>query len=76
MQFLRSVKGRTRLNKIRNKDIRKELGVFSINDRIRRYRQDWLEHVERMEEGQVLKQGLWYPKGRRDPGRPRRSWNS
>jgi hypothetical protein len=25
--------------------------VFSISDRIRRYRQDWLEHVERMEEG-------------------------
>jgi hypothetical protein len=49
MRFLRSVKGRTRLDKIKNKDIRKELGVFSINARIRRYRQDWLEHVERME---------------------------
>jgi hypothetical protein len=75
--FKRSVKGCTRPDKIRNKDIRKELGVFSINDRIRRYRQDWLEHVERMEEGRVLKQALWYrPKGRRDPGRPRKSWNS
>jgi hypothetical protein len=49
--ILRSVKGCTRLHKIRNEDIGKELGVFSINDRIRRYRQDWLEHVERMEEG-------------------------
>jgi hypothetical protein len=74
---LRSVKQCTRLDKIRNEDIRKELGVFSINDRIRRYRQDWLEHVERMEEGRVPKQTLWYrPKGRRDPGRPRRRWNS
>jgi hypothetical protein len=36
MQFLRSVKGYTRLDKIRNKDIRKELGVISVNDRIRR----------------------------------------
>jgi hypothetical protein len=51
MRFLRSVKGCTRLDKIRNEDIRKELGMFSINDRIRRYRQDWLEHVEKMEEG-------------------------
>jgi hypothetical protein len=51
MRFLRSVKGYTRLDKIRNEDIRKELGVFSINDRIRRYRRDWLEHVERMQEG-------------------------
>jgi hypothetical protein len=77
MRFLRSVKGCTRLDKIWNEDIRKELGVFSINDRIRRYRQDWLEHVERMKEGRVPKQALWCrPKGRRDPGRPRRRWNS
>jgi hypothetical protein len=40
MRFLRSVKGSTRLDKIRNKDMRKELGEFSINDRIIRYRQD------------------------------------
>jgi hypothetical protein len=72
MRFLRSIKGSTRLNKIRNEEMWKELGVFSINDRIRRYRQDWLEHVEMMEEGRGLKQALWYrPKGRRDPGRPR-----
>jgi hypothetical protein len=72
--ILRSVKGRTGLDKIRNEDVRKELGVVSINDRKRRYRQDWREHVERMEEGRVA---LWYKsKGRRDPGRPRRRWNS
>jgi hypothetical protein len=77
MRFLRSVKGYTRPDKIRNEDIRKELGLFSVNDRIRRYRQDWLEHVERMDEGRVLKQALWYrPKGRRDLGRPHRRWNS
>jgi hypothetical protein len=77
MRFLRSVKGCTRLDKIRNEDIRKELGVFSINDRTRRYRQDWLEHVERMEEERVPKQAVWYrPKGRRDPGGQRRGWNS
>jgi hypothetical protein len=55
MRFLRSAKGCTRLDTIRNEDIRKELGVFSVNDRIRRYRQDWLEHAERMEEGRVPK---------------------
>jgi hypothetical protein len=77
MRFLRSVKGCTRLDKIRKEDIRKELGVFSIDDRIRRYRQDCLQHVERTEEGRVPKQALWYrPKGRREPDRPRRRWNS
>jgi hypothetical protein len=53
MRFLRSVKGCTRLDKTRNKGIRKELGVFSMNGRISKFRQDWLQHVERMEEGQV-----------------------
>jgi hypothetical protein len=51
--------------------------MILINDGIRRYIQDWLEHVEMMEEGRMLKQALWYsPKGKREPGRPRRSWNS
>jgi hypothetical protein len=69
--------GCTCLIKIRNEDMRKELGVFSVNDRIRRYRQDWLEHVESMAEGRVPKQALWYgPKGRREPGRLCRRWNS
>jgi ribosomal protein L15E len=51
MQFLRSVTRCTRLDKIRKEGIRKEPGVFSINERIRRHRKDWLEHMERMEEG-------------------------
>jgi hypothetical protein len=36
--------------------------MFSMNDRLRRYRQDLLKHVERMEFGQVLKQTVRYPK--------------
>jgi hypothetical protein len=33
--------------------------------------------MERTEEGRVPKLALWYrPKGRRDPDRPRRRWNS
>jgi hypothetical protein len=50
------------MDEIRNEDMRKEPGVFSTNDRIRRYRQDWLEHVESMAEGRVSKQALWYNK--------------
>jgi hypothetical protein len=50
LRFLRSVKRCTRINKIRNEDIRKEPEVFLMNDRIRRYIQDQLEHVEETEE--------------------------
>jgi hypothetical protein len=31
-----------------------------MNYRIRKYRQDWLEHVESMEGERMLKQALWY----------------
>jgi hypothetical protein len=31
-----------------------------VNDRIRRYRQDWVEHVERMKAGRVPKMALGY----------------
>jgi hypothetical protein len=60
MRFLTSIKGCTRLTKIRNEFTRKELQVFSMNYRIRKYRHDWLEHVESMEEERMLTQVLWY----------------
>jgi NADH/NAD ratio-sensing transcriptional regulator Rex len=50
MRFLSSAEV-SRLDNIRKCDIRKDLRVFSMNARIRRYTQNWLEHVERMEEG-------------------------
>jgi hypothetical protein len=77
MQFLRSAKVCTRLDRIRNENTRKELGVFSMNNRRRKYRQDWLEHVGRIGGGRVPKQPLWRrPKGRRDPARSRRRLTS
>jgi hypothetical protein len=45
MRFLRSVKGCIRLDEIKNECIRKELGVFSVNDRVKTYRQDWIDKV-------------------------------
>jgi hypothetical protein len=60
MRFLTSGKGCTRLDKIRNECMRKESEVFSMNNRITKYKQDWREHVESMEEERVVKQALWY----------------
>jgi hypothetical protein len=37
------------LDSIRSEDIRKALGVFTMNERARRYRRDWLENVEETE---------------------------
>jgi hypothetical protein len=36
----------------------------------------WVEHLERMENGRFPRDALYYlPKGRRDPGRPRKRWS-
>jgi len=46
MRFLRSVTGYTRLDKIRNEVIRKELEISGIQDVRPRYKQNWNNHLE------------------------------
>ena len=57
----------------RNTDIRQELNIMSILDRIAQYRLNWWEHLCRMDDYRIPKQ-LWNykPRGRRGVGRPRR----
>jgi hypothetical protein len=49
MRFLRSVQGYTRLDKIRSEVIRKELEVFGIQDVRSRYKQNWINHLGKMD---------------------------
>jgi phage-related baseplate assembly protein len=49
MRFLRSVTGYTRLDKIRNEVIRKELEISGIQDMRLKYKQNWINHLERMD---------------------------
>jgi hypothetical protein len=66
----RSELGCRNLDKIRSIDIRKQLGLLSIHEGIRRNRQDWQQHVEGIKEGEVPKQvACLRPKGKRDPGK-------
>ena len=44
MCFLRSVKGYTRLDKIRSEVIRKELEISGIQDVRAKYKQNWINH--------------------------------
>jgi hypothetical protein len=76
MKFLRSVKGCTREDKIRNEEIREELRIFNISEKIQGYHDRWVEHLERMVNGRFSREALHYTtKGRRDPGRPRKRWS-
>jgi hypothetical protein len=75
MCFLRSVTGHTILDKIRSKVIRKELEISGIQDMRLKYKQNWINHLERMDNARLLKHTLNYkPRGRRDRGCPRKGW--
>ena len=73
MRFLRSVKGYTRLDKIRSEVIRKELDISGIQDVRSKHKQNWINHLERMDNTRLPKHALNYkPQGKRDCGRPRK----
>ena len=77
MRFLRSVKGYTRLDKIRSEVVRKELEISGIQDVRSKHKQNWINHLERMDNTRLPKHALNYkPRGRRDRGRPRKRWQS
>jgi len=75
MRFLRSVKGYIILDKIRIEVIRKELEISGIQDVRSKHKQNWINHLERMDNTRHPKHALNYkPRGRRDCGRPRKQW--
>jgi len=77
MCFLRSVKGYTRLDKIRSEVIRKELEISGTQDARSKYKQKWINHLERLDNTRLPKHALNYkPRGRRDRGRPRKRWHA
>jgi hypothetical protein len=62
---------------LRNEGIREELQIIDINSRIKDYKINWLQHLERMEQNRIPKLLLNYkPRGRRDQGRPCRRWRT
>jgi len=75
MRFLRRVKGCTRLDKIRSEVIRKELEISGIQDVRFKHKQNWINHLERMDNTRLPKHARNYkPRGRRDRERPRKRW--
>jgi uncharacterized Fe-S cluster-containing protein len=62
--FLRSVKAYTRLDKIRSEVIRKELEIPGIQDVRSKHKENWINHLERMDNTRHPKHAL----------RKKRSW--
>jgi hypothetical protein len=75
MSFPRSVKAYTRLDKIRNEGIRKELNISAIQALRSKHKQSWINHLERMDNTRLPKHALNYKlRGRRYRGRHRKRW--
>ena len=55
LRFIRSVTGYTRLDKIRSEVIRKELENSGIQDLKLKYKQNWINHLERMDNTRLPK---------------------
>jgi len=60
MRFLRSVTGYTRLDEIRSEDIRQELEISGIQDVRLKYKQNWINHLKRMDNTRLPKYVLTY----------------
>jgi len=63
------------LDKIRSEVVRKQLEISGIQDVRLKYKQNWINHLERMDNTRLAKHDLNYrPRGRRDRGSPRKRW--
>ena len=49
------LKFRTLLDKKRSSDIREQLGIFNINDKLTQYKINWREHTQRMDDNRLPK---------------------
>jgi hypothetical protein len=53
MLFLRSIKGCSRIDRIKNDDIRQELNIFTSKDKIKDNKVRWCQHLNRMSEDRL-----------------------
>jgi hypothetical protein len=76
MTFMRALCGVTRRDRLRNIDLRTQLGEINIVEETEQYQKKWKECVLRMSPSRYPWQALFYrPTGRRDLGRPRMRWS-
>ena len=58
IRFLRPMTGYTLRDKKRSIDIREQLGIFNINDKLAQYKINWREHTQRMDENRLHKKKI------------------
>ena len=75
MKFLRGTQGCSLLDRRRNEDIRRDLNIASLHQKIEDHRRRWCEHLNCMPDIRLPVATMdYHPTGKRDVGRPRRRW--
>ena len=74
MRFWRPMAVHTLLDKKRSSDIREQLDIFLINDKLTQYKINWREYIQRMDDNRLQKKLNYKPEGRRNIGRPQTRW--
>ncbi|KAI0977758.1 hypothetical protein GJ496_008617 [Pomphorhynchus laevis] len=73
--MLRWIAGKTRLDHVRNEDIRKRFGVAPIADKLRESRLRWYGHVMRADVNTLAQAPFQIEvDGKRPIGRPQKRW--
>jgi hypothetical protein len=70
MRFLRHVAGYTRRDEISNLSIRRELQIFNTNYKIEGKKNEWHDHIQRMDPYRIARKAAEY----KPIGRPKRKW--
>ena len=75
MRVLRRIEGVSRVDRVRNEDVRLRLGQVGILELARRRQEKWLNSLERMQDDRITKKVFKGEiEGKRPRGRPRRKW--
>jgi hypothetical protein len=75
IKFLRRIAVYTKLDKKRNTEILRELKINSVLEHVDQYRNNWKQHVQRMDRSRIPRQMMTCrPKGKRSLGRPLKRW--
>ena len=75
MKVLRTIRGVSRRDRLRNDRIRSDLSVKPLLREIEESKLRWYGHTKRMDGERLAKRYLeWRPQGKRPVGRPRKRW--
>ena len=75
MRLLRPLAGYRLLDYKTNQEIREQLKVTGILDKLQQYRREWHQHLLRMDQHRIPRKMYNYqPQGNRSIGRPMKRW--